>query len=64
MLGCIFGNEIHQTKADKIVKKLAIGLSKDRQRRAYNCVLKGLWALKYAHRNLVPDIAVMSLRGR
>jgi hypothetical protein len=31
MLGRIFGKELYQTKADKIVKKHAIGLSKDHQ---------------------------------
>jgi hypothetical protein len=60
MLGCIFGDELYQTRADKIVKSTLL----DYQRIVGDePIIVEKWALKYA-RNLVPDIVVMSLRGQ
>jgi hypothetical protein len=60
MLGRIFGDELYQTRADKIVKSTLL----DYQRIVGDePITAEKWALKYA-RNLVPDIVVMSLRGQ
>jgi hypothetical protein len=63
MLGHIFGDELYQTKADKIVKSTLLDYQRIVSDEPITVFLKGLWALQYAHRNLVPDIVVMSLRG-
>jgi hypothetical protein len=60
MLGRIFGDELYQTKVDKIVKNTLL----DYQRIVSDePIIAEKWALKYVW-NLVPDIMVMSLRGQ
>jgi hypothetical protein len=50
MLGRIFGDELYQTRADKIVKSTLLDYQRIVSDEPITVFLKGLWALKYAHR--------------